>query len=353
MIRKVFFGCNTVNGFHSFFDFLKNPADAKIFILKGGPGHGKSTLINSIAKEMIAKGYNIELQFCSFDCNSLDALAVPSLKFAIVAATGHHVMDPKYPGVVEEIINLGEYLDIESILKYKDDIIALNNKIERIFKRTYRYLKAAKLMAKNIEDINSTLQDFAKVNLLTKDILDEIDREVADHIGHERHLFASAITPCGYITHLDTLTKGNNIYKVLGDWGTGKTTLLKKVGEEAKIRGLNVEYYHHPLDPEKIEHLILPDINMTLTTTNKTMNRECATYNLNDYLKDKRHITEKEKMNELINEAVKNLQKAKRLHDKMESYYTQNMNFEAINKCQQRILREIKKTRNPHNMKQN
>jgi hypothetical protein len=346
MIREVFIGCNTADGFYSFFDFLKNPDDAKIFILKGGPGHGKSTFIRLIAEKMIAKGYSIELQFCSFDRNSLDALAVPSLKFAIVAATGHHVKDPMYPGVVEEIVNLGAYLNIEGVLRYKEIIIALNNEIERIFRRTYRYLNAAKLMAKNIEDNNSRLQNYAKVNLVIKDILNEVlaGKEIADHIGCERHLFASSITPDGYVTYVDTLIKGSCVYKILGNWGTGKTTILKKIGEEARVRGLDVEYYHHPLDPEKIEHMILPDINTALITTDEVVNKECrALYNLNDYLKDRRHIAEEEKMDELINEAVNNLQRAKELHVELENYYIPNMNFEAVNKCRERVLKEIER----------
>ncbi|QSZ28123.1 ATPase [Aceticella autotrophica] len=344
MIRKVFIGCNTAEGFYSFFDFLTNPEDANIIILKGGPGHGKSTFIRSIGEELISKGYDIELQFCSFDCNSLDALALPSHRFAIVATTGHHVKDPRYAGVVEEIINLGEYLCVEGVINHKRTIIEINNEIEEIFRRTYRYLSAAKLMRKNIEDVNSRLQDFAKVNLAAKDILAKTleRREVADHVGYERHLFASSITPEGYCTYIDTLIKGKEIYKILGDWGTGKTTILKKIGEDARAKGLGVEYYHHPLDAEKIEHLIIPKLNTAFITTDDISDEKCrASYNLNAYLKDIEYLEEKNEMEDLINSAVENLKKARKLHEKLENYYIPNMDFEGIDKCREKVLQKI------------
>lgn len=341
MIRKVFFGSNTANGFCSYYDFLRD--DGKIFILKGGPGHGKSTFIKSIADKMIEKGYDVELQFCSLDCNSLDAIVVPSLNLAVVATTGHHVMDPKYPGVVDNIVDLGAYLNVNGLLQHKQTIISLYNDIEKSFRRTYRYLTAARLMAENIKDINSTQQNTAAVNGVMKEIIENAIPSSTDGTpGYERHLFASSITPQGYLTHIKTLIDGIRVYKITGDWGTGKTTIMKKIGEEAKIRGFNVEYYHHPLDPDDIEHLILPDVDAAIVTRENIANDECeAVYNLNDNLKKNNHIPEEDKMNELIIGSMENLHRANKLHHELENYYTPHLNFEGVNKRLDEVIIEI------------
>ena len=47
---------------------------------------------------------------CSSDNNSLDGIVIPKLKIAILDGTAH-VVDPVFPGVVDEIINLGQFWD--------------------------------------------------------------------------------------------------------------------------------------------------------------------------------------------------------------------------------------------------
>ena len=54
MARKSasFLGANTPKGFVSFFDELYNPYDnCSAYIIKGGPGTGKSTLMKAICLE--------------------------------------------------------------------------------------------------------------------------------------------------------------------------------------------------------------------------------------------------------------------------------------------------------------
>ena len=53
-----FFGANNRAGYCSLFDTLYDPyAEGKHLILKGGPGTGKSTLMNRVAEKAEKKGY--------------------------------------------------------------------------------------------------------------------------------------------------------------------------------------------------------------------------------------------------------------------------------------------------------
>lgn len=351
-IRKCFFGCNTAYGFHSFFDPFAELDDAKILIVKGGPGTGKSTFIRSIAEIMMEKSYNIELQFCSLDCNSLDAVMIPSIKVGVVAGTGHHVLDPRNPGAIDEIINLGSYWDEDAIRLHGKEIVSINKKIDRIFRKVYNYLRAANLIKNNIEDIYSEAQCFSELNKIADDISSEIlkEKDNADGIAKERHLFVSSITPDGYINYIDTIIDENTkIYVIVGEYGTGKSTTLNRIADMAKMRGLSVEYYHSPVDYKKIEHLFLPKLNILITSENYISHNNCVvTYNLNDYLnKDLLNnyevSNEKEKYEEMIHEAIRNLQEAKKLHIELENYYTPHMNFDGVDKCREMVLQKILK----------
>ena len=65
---RYFLGANSPGGFYSLYDQLIDPAEADaVFILKGGPGCGKSTLMKR-----------------------LDAILLPEKKTAIVDGTAPH-----------------------------------------------------------------------------------------------------------------------------------------------------------------------------------------------------------------------------------------------------------------------
>ena len=97
-----YLGANSPTGFYSLYDQLLEPEQAEtIYILKGGPGCGKSSLMRRVAQAMEEKGASVEYIACSGDPDSLDAVVFPALNTAIVDGTAPHVVEPKYPGLVE------------------------------------------------------------------------------------------------------------------------------------------------------------------------------------------------------------------------------------------------------------
>jgi DNA polymerase III delta prime subunit len=87
MERHVFPGGNTARGFHSFYEYIAGPDIRRIFVLKGGPGVGKSTFMRAIARELLSRGLPVEFHHCSADNGSLDGLVAPSLGVALIDGT--------------------------------------------------------------------------------------------------------------------------------------------------------------------------------------------------------------------------------------------------------------------------
>jgi len=64
-IRNYYAGGNTAKGFYNLYDSALEDLN-KLYILKGGPGTGKSTLIKSIGELIVNKGLNItESSWCN------------------------------------------------------------------------------------------------------------------------------------------------------------------------------------------------------------------------------------------------------------------------------------------------
>lgn len=86
-----FLGANSPSGFYSLYDQLLDPAAAqRVFLLKGGAGCGKSSLMRRVAQALSDAGERVEYIRCSGDPDSLDAVIFPDLHSAIVDATAPH-----------------------------------------------------------------------------------------------------------------------------------------------------------------------------------------------------------------------------------------------------------------------
>lgn len=85
---RYFLGGNTPTGFYSLYHQLSEPERLRaLYIIKGGPGCGKSTLMRRVERHAQAAGLETQQVLCSGDPDSLDALILPQLGAALVDGT--------------------------------------------------------------------------------------------------------------------------------------------------------------------------------------------------------------------------------------------------------------------------
>jgi len=110
--------------------------------------------------------------------------------------------------------------------------------------------------------------DFGRANRIADDLVRQLfgTGRVALRVGRDRHLFASAITPDGLINYLYAiLGPCRKKYVIEGAPGTGRSVRPGKVARAAMERGYDVELYHCPLNPLKVEHVLIPGLSVALT----------------------------------------------------------------------------------------
>ena len=166
---KMFAGANTPDGFVGFYRELVDMYDLKkLYILKGGSGIGKSTFIRKFAEHFP----NDERLFlmCSGDPKSLDGVIISHIGVGIIDGTDPHTVDPIYPGVVDEIINLGEYIIWDKVKATREILQTLTAEKKSYYKTAFKYLARARDTHHKIEKLYNGAVDFDAV----KSKLDQI-----------------------------------------------------------------------------------------------------------------------------------------------------------------------------------
>lgn len=267
-------------------------------------------------------------------------------------------MDPKNPGAVDEIIHLGDYWNEEGIKAHREDILKTNTEVGKLFSRAYRYMAAAGGIYEDSAVIHREALKKGEVNRLAEKLIEKLagDRELAVQEGSQRCLFASAITPDGYLNYLDTILTVDSVYEIKGGMGTGEELILEKVRKAMLERGFNIEAYYCALNPEKLEHLVIPELNAAFTTSNsfhKSTVVKTLSIDLGEYMDDRILDARREDLNQnkaefdrLMAIAIQSICRAKALHDRLETYYIPNIRFAEVDICFKltldRILKEEK-----------
>jgi hypothetical protein len=210
-----------------------------------------------IGDEMTERGYDIEHHHCSSDNGSLDGVVIPAFGIALIDGTSPHVVDPRYPGAVDEIINLGEYWDEEKLRGSREQILEDSNLLGQLFPAAYSQLAEAKakIARDDAECCVAACIDFFCVNKIKVDLNGEITGGLrgSGKSSLKRHLFCSAITPDGVKHFIESLLDGiEKIYLIEGRPGSGRSCLVEKIAWEAQLRGLDTEVYHCAFEPQKV-----------------------------------------------------------------------------------------------------
>lgn len=322
-IENYFPGANTPQGFFSYYKYLDIYTE-KTYIIKGGPGCGKSTFMKKIAKKAIDEGFSIEYHHCSSDNNSLDGVVIKEMKVAVLDGTPPHIVDPKYPGVVEEIVNFSNFWDKNKLLNNKNKIIYLTDKISDYFKKTYYLLKKSKkaydLQSKTklgkIErkKINNEFHKISE-NIFDNDFKINENNRQKDY--SERHLFSTSLTPQGIISYLKDLNNNyNKNYNIKSKRIDYNDYYFKKLAKKLKNNNFSILYLHNFLEPKLINAMIIPELNISIT----------ANIYLDEISKNK------------IEDALTQLKKAKSTHDELENIYINAMDFKKLNSFSEKFI---------------
>lgn len=342
MNQSFFLGSSGKNGFFSCFSQLTPKIDGQYtYIIKGGPGTGKSSLMKRIAAEMESKDIECERIYCSSDPDSLDAVIFPSLRVSIADGTAPHTMDPDYPGASGEIVNLGDCWDKAELFENKEKIIELTDKNKDCHRRSRRFIESAFSVFGDGEKICAEYLDENRLMRYAARVANRFFKKPSGKVGLEKIRLLDAITPKGYFFFNETAnTLCDQTIVFEDDFGVAASKLIEELRAYALASGFSVISSPAVNGNGSLRHIIIEELSLGFFTADKLCELKIVPtkvvalrrfYSGEGLRSHRARLSFSRKAaRELMDEAVCALRMAKDIHDDLEGIYISAMDFSKV-----------------------
>jgi len=337
-----FLGANSPSGFYSLYDELSDPNRmTALYILKGGPGCGKSTFMRRVARHAESAGLIVHYILCSADPDSLDAIILPQKGIAVVDGTAPHVIEATCPGAVDAYVDLSRFYDHNALQAHKSELISVTAEYKGCYKQAYRCLGAAGELRRNLIDTADSAELRLRLQKRAKGIVSRELKKATTGSGKTERRFLSAVTHKGILHLWDTVrAQADRVYELADNHGAAHY-LLSPILSSAQAAGHHVVICPDPMAPDRLSHLILPDLSLAFVTSSAAAPWPGHSYRrirldamADDLLKNasKPRLRFTRKMADALTEdGISELKRAKETHDKLEAIYNPNVDFDGVN----------------------
>ncbi len=350
-ILDFFLGANSPAGFAGYFEELVDIQNGhRGYVIKGGPGTGKSSLMKRVAKVLEGADEQIERIHCSSDPDSLDGVIGKTANASIADGTAPHVIEPGFPGACQTTVNLCACWDEALLDQSREEIVRLSLKNKAFHARCTRYLKAARALLADNETIAAECTDYAKVQLFAKKLIHKELPVKKGSVGRAHKRLLSAVTPKGILMYGETVSAlCQRVYVIRDDFGAVSRMLMAKLLDAAVAAGYEVYACYCPLEPTvRVEHLLIPELSLGFVTANKFVDTGAKPFRVINFSrftdieklrKKKQRISfNKKAATELFEEAVAILKEAKANHDELEAFYLAAVDFDKVNAVAENVI---------------
>jgi hypothetical protein len=303
----------------------------RVYVLLGGLGTGKSTLIKVIGLELLDRGYEIDFMRSARDPDSMAGFIMPRMGLAMLDAMEVSPLRWHAPGVVEKFVDFNLFCDEHRLEKQRVHILKLEDQLQSL-QQTLEDELAAELnslivrrtpKAHKKEDLSWILGNSAHLKVkkehtgpwpLAENAVRLLQKSVINPF------FLHGLTSEGWLNLAPHFLMDFDQIRL-----EGEETLdaLDWVLKEAQQLGQLIEIILHPLNPDEVIGIVFPERHLAIWQGNPD--------NLGDQGLDR-------PFGETL---IKTLTAWQTHRTQLKAMYTETVNFEQLDGQREIILNKI------------
>lgn len=332
-----FAAANSYFGFKNYFGSVFDSSGFdRIYVIKGGPGTGKSSLMKKFDSAIQKAGGKTEKILCSSDPKSLDGVIAygDEAKIALLDGTAPHERDAVIAGAVDELVNLGDGWDSRFLAVQKEKILSLTDEKKKAYERAYFYLSVAGSCMKWLDDYNS--RNIQRENAIYK-IKSAADSAIKPG---GRRIIQRMIRSFGRfgsyrLKSFDSLAKETVRIAYANGIGYLCTEIIRDILAQSSADAF---YSPSPLNPAQIDEIYLPETGVLFTVEDGECDIDCR-----KFVFARKSDTEGQKRalqiyGDCMTESQRWFSIASDTHFELEEIYSAAMNFDKNEEITEKII---------------
>ena len=218
----------------------------QVYRLCGKSARIKSDILKMIAGHFDLLGEETECIISPFNITLTEGIIVRGRKFAVVN---------------EEVLKIGENIDVDKCLSNTEMYLELKKKSADCYSRLYEAYSEAKKVHDEWEKIYISNMDFKMLESYENEMISQLISRKKDKNPIRCDRFFGASTQDGSVNYIDNLTEGlKQRFFIKGRPGTGKSTFLKRLAKAASDAGYDTEVYWCSFDKNSLDMVIVPEL---------------------------------------------------------------------------------------------
>lgn len=347
-VKRHFLGANSRYGFYSLYGELSRADnDLFLYLIKGGPGCGKSSFMRRIAQAAQQRGLRVEYILCSADPDSLDGLIIPEKGLAWVDATAPHMQDAELPGAAAMYIDLGRFYDPAGLRHLRSEMAAMKSESAALYALAYdRIAAAASVMPRCFPGLWGE-EEQKKAERKALAVTRGWKREDRPAGGRAEYRFRCALGAGGTVA---LPCPAARIWQVDAGFGPAQP-FFNALLSRAQELGEDVTVYRDHIDPGLLSGLYIPARDVAFIAPEPGEKTEIGAERQihPDKLVPRSVLTRcraelrraKKLSAELLEFSVLPLVRAREIHDELEKLYNPHVDFEGVYAEARRFINDM------------
>lgn len=247
------------------YEYLIQSAEKTIFI-KSPPTFALSHVLNELAAMYVKRGYDVDRFRSPLHIEKTDGIYVKGPEIFYVTASHPIPLEPTQLGERHRVVSFYDVYDENKLRINNSQIAEYMESAATYLEKALESLTEAKAIHDEWETVNIRRMDWqaheAKIQALASDIFGSLDLRKEALVTHRIIGSLSSKGAHDFIPSITKTLKRRILIKALP--GTGKSTMMKALGNEAEKRGIDVLYGWCGLDVGSIDLVQFPELSVCL-----------------------------------------------------------------------------------------
>ncbi|MGE5654869.1 MAG: hypothetical protein ACM3ZQ_11535 [Bacillota bacterium] len=252
----------TSQGYMTMLAPLQQCRSGQVIVVRGGPLAARSKIMERAADDLLERGFSLERYRHCIDPNLISGFCLLS-PLILVLDEGMEEPIGATDLIPNKVIDIGPSWDYAQLQSQKKALCTLSWQNTRRLQIVASYLRELGTVFQERKSYISDSMDFGTVNRATQQIIAEILARKPEAVvtPNLSPLFVTAITAGGLDHCVNSIVSGfRHFYLLRGEPGSGRSTILARVSEQAAMHGLSTRSLYGPLEPERRELLLIPSL---------------------------------------------------------------------------------------------